>query len=467
MSAQDAENAPAPINFEATLERIETIVHELEEGRTGLAESLAQYEEGVRLLRQCYGLLEKAERRIELLVGVDASGQPLTEPFDDTAATDRPPEEPPRSRRRTARPAKTGEDAVHDRIPSRPFRRRAPRWTLAAACFRMGSGYERGRMAACPPCLCLRPHPSQNFAPQSMATCSSYAATSLAASLAETRSASTRHWLPERSFRPAVRSGLPRRSAIACWPRESGCGQRSCYGRPRLAVPTAEAALPAACAVEMVHTYSLVHDDLPAMDDDDLRRGRPTCHKVYGEANAILAGDALLTLAFRTLADVRPAAVALACVAALSEAAGAAALVGGQADDLAGAAAGGAVETLESIHRRKTGAMFVVSLALGAIVAGADATQRASLGNVRRAARSGVSNRRRSARRRRDRVERGKTNRQGFRTRKAHVSRLVGSRGKSPRAERLIDEACAALAPFGPASGRLEALARFVLERNR
>ena len=81
--------------------------------------------------------------------------------------------------------------------------------------------------------------------------------------------------------------------------------------------------MPAACAVEMIHTYSLVHDDLPAMDDDDLRRGRPTCHKVYGEANAILVGDALQALAFETIArGVRPAETAVACVAALAEAAG-------------------------------------------------------------------------------------------------------------------------------------------------
>ncbi|HXY32916.1 MAG TPA: polyprenyl synthetase family protein, partial [Planctomycetaceae bacterium] len=88
------------------------------------------------------------------------------------------------------------------------------------------------------------------------------------------------------------------------------------------------AALPAACAVEMVHTYSLIHDDLPAMDDDSLRRGRPTCHIQFGEALAILAGDALLTLAFEVLArDVRPPAIAAACCADLASAAGAAGMV--------------------------------------------------------------------------------------------------------------------------------------------
>jgi geranylgeranyl diphosphate synthase type II len=96
-----------------------------------------------------------------------------------------------------------------------------------------------------------------------------------------------------------------------------------------------EAALPAACAIEMIHTYSLIHDDLPAMDDDDLRRGRPTCHVVYGEALAILAGDALLTLAFEILArDTQPPAVAATCCADLASAAGAVGMVGGQVADL-------------------------------------------------------------------------------------------------------------------------------------
>jgi geranylgeranyl diphosphate synthase, type II len=112
--------------------------------------------------------------------------------------------------------------------------------------------------------------------------------------------------------------------------------------RPMLVLLAAEAcggaiepALPAACAVEMIHAYSLVHDDLPAMDDDDLRRGRPTCHKAFDEATAILAGDALLTLAFETVArHIEPPSTAAACCAALAEAAGACQLVGGQADDM-------------------------------------------------------------------------------------------------------------------------------------
>ncbi|MGD9647001.1 MAG: polyprenyl synthetase family protein, partial [Pirellulales bacterium] len=128
-------------------------------------------------------------------------------------------------------------------------------------------------------------------------------------------------------------------------------------------------AMPAACAVEMIHAYSLIHDDLPAMDDDDLRRGRPTCHRAYGEDVAILAGDALQAMAFEVMArDLSPPAVAARCCALLARAAGPCCLVGGQADDLDPdrAATAGA---LESIHERKTGAMLSVSLHLGAVAA--------------------------------------------------------------------------------------------------
>ena len=136
-----------------------------------------------------------------------------------------------------------------------------------------------------------------------------------------------------------------------------------------------EAAWPAAVAVEMVHVYSLIHDDLPAMDDDDLRRGLPTCHVAFGEAAAILAGDALLTLAFQTLAEGMPPATAAACCADLARAAGAAGMVGGQADDLA--MEGGVLErslaALEGVHLRKTGALIRASLRLGVRAAFPDA----------------------------------------------------------------------------------------------
>ncbi|MFI5319788.1 MAG: polyprenyl synthetase family protein [Myxococcota bacterium] len=138
---------------------------------------------------------------------------------------------------------------------------------------------------------------------------------------------------------------------------------------------TAERALPAAAAVELVHTYSLIHDDLPCMDDDTLRRGRPTVHVAFGEANAVLAGDALLALAFEALADAEaeagPGAVAW-CTRALAVAAGSRQLVGGQADDLAFAAGGPAtLARVESVHRRKSAALIAASVACGARLAGA------------------------------------------------------------------------------------------------
>lgn len=162
--------------------------------------------------------------------------------------------------------------------------------------------------------------------------------------------------------------------------------------RPQLVLMAAEAcggsiddALPAACAVEMIHAYSLVHDDLPAMDDDDLRRGRPTCHKVFGEATAILVGDALQARAFEVLAtDVKPAARASQCCAVLGRAAGATALVGGQAADLNAEVLDNDLAELEAIHRRKTGALFVASLELGGIVAGATPDQVAALNSYGR-----------------------------------------------------------------------------------
>ncbi len=155
--------------------------------------------------------------------------------------------------------------------------------------------------------------------------------------------------------------------------------------RPLLTILAAEAcggaaeqAHPAGCAIEMVHAYSLIHDDLPAMDDDDLRRGQPTVHKKFGEALAILAGDALLTLAFEVLATEYDPATAVACCRELAGAAGAAGMVGGQVEDLAwegkigGAPPESSVERLEAIHSAKTGALFRASLRLGLLAVEGD-----------------------------------------------------------------------------------------------
>lgn len=143
----------------------------------------------------------------------------------------------------------------------------------------------------------------------------------------------------------------------------------------------AEAALPGALALEYIHTYSLIHDDLPAMDDDDLRRGRPTNHKVYGEGHAILAGDALLTEAFQVLVDGPGDPVRkLEALSLLAKAAGWRGMVGGQALDLEG-------ETLDHydlnhlrlIHRLKTGALLRASLEIGAVLGGAQPMERQAL----------------------------------------------------------------------------------------
>ena len=167
--------------------------------------------------------------------------------------------------------------------------------------------------------------------------------------------------------------------------------------RPTLVLAAAEAcglspkkALKTAAALEMIHTYSLIHDDLPAMDDDDLRRGKPTNHKVFGEALAILAGDGLLTKAFEAAAE-NAADLKLngrdtaELIRLIAYGAGAEGMVGGQVADLAAEGASkkiskaSAAKLLESVHRRKTGALIVGSLDAGAVLAGASKAQRDSL----------------------------------------------------------------------------------------
>jgi len=154
--------------------------------------------------------------------------------------------------------------------------------------------------------------------------------------------------------------------------------------RPLLAIASAEAAggdAPgldeAACALEMIHTYSLIHDDLPALDNDDLRRGRPTSHKVFGEAMAILAGDALLTLAFQVLAGMpADAATRTALIAEIAAAAGTVGgMIGGQVHDLEGERLPPTAAMLERIHTAKTGALLVASVRAGALCARAGPDQ--------------------------------------------------------------------------------------------
>jgi geranylgeranyl diphosphate synthase type II len=234
------------------------------------------------------------------------------------------------------------------------------------------------------------------------------------------------------------------------------------------------AAIPAACAVEMVHTYSLIHDDLPAMDDDDLRRGQPSCHVAHGEATAILAGDALLARAFEIMASgIQPPPIAAACCAELARAAGATRLVGGQADDLnmAGQAdsldAKQQLEMLEHIHARKTGALLVSSLRLGALVAGAPITQLdllttygQNLGLAFQITddlldlRGEESTLGKSI---------GKDSHQG----KLTFPAVLGVAASRNRAKQLIQTACDSVEEFGSAGQDLQSIARFVADRDR
>ncbi|NLX98826.1 MAG: polyprenyl synthetase family protein [Rhodopirellula sp.] len=244
---------------------------------------------------------------------------------------------------------------------------------------------------------------------------------------------------------------------------------QACGGGP-------ETAMPAACAVEMVHTYSLIHDDLPAMDDDDLRRGRPTCHKKFGEALAILAGDALLALGFEVVArHIQPAAVAARCCAELAAAAGPCCLVGGQADDCLGklrrsdsedASPESGMVRLESIHQRKTGAMIAVSLRLGALAAGADAARLASLDRFGRCLGLAFQITDDLLDVRGAEAEVGKRLGKDSNRGKLTFPGLLGIDRSVRRAEELIDEGCDALAPLGSQADGLKAVARYVLERN-
>ncbi len=250
---------------------------------------------------------------------------------------------------------------------------------------------------------------------------------------------------------------------------------------------TDDCAWPGACAVEMIHTYSLIHDDLPAMDDDDLRRGLPTCHKKFGEALAILAGDALLTLAFQVLGQHYPAKTAAACCLELARGAGAAGMVGGQVEDLAWERSGGSrhdplfprddqprtIEALEHIHSHKTGALFRAALRLGILAAQGERAGGADPDLLRRLDQFGhcfglvfqITD---------DLLDvEGTTQGTGKRTQKDAARGkltypgLLGSEESRRRAHLLGEQAYENLEPLGPAGSALAALMKFVLARNR
>ncbi len=250
--------------------------------------------------------------------------------------------------------------------------------------------------------------------------------------------------------------------------------------RPILSIASFEAAggkgekiLPFACALEMIHTYSLIHDDLPAMDNDDYRRGKPTCHKVFGEAIALLAGDGLLTEAFRLMshphAKERPSgdeALALDVINEVAQAAGVSGMVGGQVVDIESEGKTVDLPTVQYIHTHKTGAMILASVRVGARLGGAKETVlRAltrygeSLGLVFQIA-DDILN-----------VE-GKAALMGKKTGtdlskgKATYPAVLGIEESKIRSRELVEMAIDSLKPLGPEADPLREIARFIIARD-
>lgn len=243
--------------------------------------------------------------------------------------------------------------------------------------------------------------------------------------------------------------------------------------RPLLVMMACEAcgvasseALPAACAVEMIHTYSLIHDDLPSMDDDQLRRGQPTCHVKFDEATAILAGDALIPLAFQVVCSEYPPSIAAPCSFELAQACGATRLVGGQVDDLSHEQQqDGDLEKLEHIHRRKTGALLTVSLRLGGVVASATPDQIEKLESYGKNLGLAFQIVDDLLDCRGDWTKMGKMTNKDDGRGKLTYPNLLGVEESENRAGKLIETAIASLVSFGSAADPLRELAKYVLER--
>ncbi|MHC4423908.1 MAG: polyprenyl synthetase family protein, partial [Planctomycetota bacterium] len=224
----------------------------------------------------------------------------------------------------------------------------------------------------------------------------------------------------------------------------------------------------AAAAIEMVHTYSLVHDDLPAMDDDDLRRGLPACHKAFDEATAILTGDALLTLAFEILAkEVGEPAIAVRLIGELAQAAGPAGMIAGQMADLKAENTESTEQDLRIIHTNKTAKMFRCAAAMGAIAGGASDNQLKNLCEYGLKIGLGFQIA--------DDIldvcgsseQLGKTAGKDAQAAKCTYPAVLGLEKSKQLAQELADEAMAALKPFGEKADNLRKLATVLLERTR
>lgn len=245
--------------------------------------------------------------------------------------------------------------------------------------------------------------------------------------------------------------------------------------RPLLAYASCEAlggqpqqADPAAAAVELIHAYSLIHDDLPAMDDDDLRRGQPTCHRAFDEATAILAGDALQAMAFELLAgagDWQPA-TRLQMLQLLGRAAGPQGMVGGQAIDLGAVGEQLDLATLESMHRHKTGALIRAAVQLGALASEqVDDEQLAALGQYADSIGLAFQVQDDILDIESDTSVLGKQQGADVARDKPTYPALLGLDGAHRLADQLRDQALGALAGFGPAAQRLRQLADYIVQR--
>ncbi len=247
--------------------------------------------------------------------------------------------------------------------------------------------------------------------------------------------------------------------------------------RPQLAYAAAEAAggshtaadIPA-CAVELIHAYSLIHDDLPAMDDDVLRRGKPTCHVVFGEAVAILAGDALQTLAFELLASSPQLATGhgtrLQMVTELARAAGAQGMVGGQAIDIAATGTSPGETELSHMHALKTGALITASVVLGALSSNVVSPERlAALREFARLTGLAFQIRDDILDVEADSAVSGKQQGKDARRNKPTYTSVLGLAGARARLQQAADQAERQLAGFGAEAANLRALAKLMLER--
>ena len=224
----------------------------------------------------------------------------------------------------------------------------------------------------------------------------------------------------------------------------------------------------AAAAIEMVHTYSLIHDDLPAMDDDDIRRGQPSCHKQFDEATAILTGDAILTLAFEVLAgEIDDPKIAVKLIKTLARAAGPAGMVAGQMADLQNAGSKASLETLTYIHTSKTAKMFEAAAAMGAIAAGGEkphtdmlAGYGLKIGLAFQIADDILDLSATSE-------ELGKTAGKDSKQKKITYPAIVGVERSKAIAAEITDDAIAQLSGFGPEADILRLLAKQLLERTK